>query len=101
MLELSLIPQEMLLARGQYATVRSAHEDSKKQLQLHCGRLGSVAAQVLRAMQPDNDGEPESVSELLAAGRNTLNMMETIALQIQSLAVQRAELKPLAWPRGK
>lgn len=100
MLDLSTLSQEMLLARGQYATIRSAHEDAKKQLQIHCGQLGSVAAQVLRAMQPDNDAEPGSVSELLAAGRNTLNAMETIALQIQSLAAQRAELKPIAWPKG-
>jgi hypothetical protein len=99
-MDLSTIPDSVLLARGKYSTIRAEHEDAKKQLQVHCGQLGSVAAQVLRAMQPDNDAEPESVADLLAAGHNTLNAMETIALQIQALATQRAELKPIAWPRG-
>jgi len=99
MIDLSTLSQEMLIARGSYATVRSAHEDSKKQLQIHCGQLGSVAAQVLRAMQPDNDGEPADIDGLLAAGHNALNLMEMISMQIQSLAAQRAELKPIAWPR--
>lgn len=98
-MDFSTIPDSVLLARGKYSTVRAEHEDAKKQLQIHCGQLGSVAAQVLRAMQPDNDAEPGSVAELLACGRNTLNAMETIALQVQALAAQRAELKPIAWPK--
>jgi hypothetical protein len=99
MIDLASLPQDVLLARGQYATVRSAHEDAKKALAIECGKLGAMASQVLRAMQPDNDGIPVSPQELLASGRNTLNMIEMITLEIQSLAQQRAELKPKAWPR--
>jgi hypothetical protein len=99
MIDLDSLPQDVLLARGQYATVRSAHEDAKKQLQIECGKLGATSAQVLRAMQPDSDGVPASPQEMLATARNTLNMIETITLEIQSLAAQRAELKPKAWPR--
>ena len=99
MIDLASLPQDVLLARGEYATVRSAHEDAKKSLAIECGKLGSAASQVLRAMQPDNDAVPADTQELLASARNTLNMIETIALEIQSLAKQRAELKPKAWPR--
>jgi hypothetical protein len=99
MIDLSSMPQEMLLARGQYATVRAAHEEAKKQLQIQCGQLGSVAAQILRGMQPDNNVEPIDAADLLSAGRNALNMMETLALQIQSLSAQKRELRPIAWPK--
>lgn len=99
MLDLNELPQALLLARGQYATVRSAHEDSKKQLQILCGKLGATSAQILRAMQPDNDGVPANVGELMDTCRTTMDLIESMTMQIQALAQQRAELKPLAWPR--
>ena len=99
MLDLNELPQALLLARGQYATVRSAHEDSKKQLQILCGKLGATSAQILRAMQPDNDGVPANVGELMDTCRATMNLIESMTMQIQGLAQQRADLKPLAWPR--
>ena len=99
MLDLNELPQALLLARGQYATVRSAHEDSKKQLQILCGKLGATSAQILRAMQPDNDGVPAGVGELMETCRTTMDLIESMAMQIQALAQQRADLKPVAWPR--
>lgn len=99
MLDLNELPQALLLARGQYATVRSAHEDSKKQLQILCGKLGATSAQILRAMQPDNDGVPANVGELMDTCRTTMDLIESMTMQIQALAQQRADLKPLAWPR--
>ncbi len=99
MLDLNELPQALLLARGQYATVRSAHEDSKKQLQILCGKLGATSAQILRAMQPDNDGVPVGVGELMATCRLTLDSIESLTVQIEALAQQRADLKPVAWPK--
>jgi len=99
MLDLSTIPADVLLARGHYATVRSAHEDAKKALQILTGKLASVSSRVLRQMQPDNDAEPESVEQLLAEGRTALNEIEGACKMIADLAHQRAELKPLAWGR--
>lgn len=99
MLDLNELPQALLLARGQYATVRSAHEDSKKQLQILCGKLGATSAQILRAMQPDNDGVPANVGELMDTCRTTMDLIESTTMQIQALAQQRADLKPVAWPR--
>lgn len=99
MLDLSIIPEEVRRARGDYATVRAAHEDEKKALSTLCGRLSSVAAQVLRTMQPDNDGVPDSVESLIASGRDTLQMMEQCSARIESLAKQRQELKAAAWSK--
>jgi hypothetical protein len=99
MIDLSTIPAALLENRGSYATVRSAHEDAKKSLQMLCGQLAATATQVLRRMQPDNDDVPASVDELMAVAKNTISLMEACVVQIESLAVQRAALKPLAWPK--
>lgn len=99
MIDLSTLPAEVLNARGAYSTVRAAHEDEKKSLQMLCGRLSSVAAQVLRKMQPDNDEVPDSVESLIASGMETLEMMEQCSARIESLAKQRAELKAAAWSK--
>jgi len=99
MLDLSTIPEEVRLARGEYATVRAAHEDAKKSLQMLCGSLSSTASQILRRMQPDNDDVPDSVESLIAGARNTLVLMEACANEIEALAKQRSELKPKAWSK--
>jgi hypothetical protein len=99
MIDLNTIPDETLLARGQYATVRAAHEDAKKKLSILCGNLSSAASQVLRRMQPDSDDVPESVEDVLSAARATLTEMDLCVMSIESLAQQRAELKTLAWGR--
>lgn len=99
MLNLADIDQAVLLARGEYSTVRAAHEDAKKSLQMLCGQLSSTASQVLRRMQPDNDDVPDSVESLLTVGRQTLDMMQETASRIESLARQRAELKGKAWSK--
>lgn len=99
MLDLSTISEEVRLARGDYSTVRAAHEDEKKNLAKLCSMLQSVPATILRQMQPDNDEIPESVESLLYSGRNTLDMIEACADRIESLAKQRAELKSKAWSR--
>ena len=100
MIEFDEMPQSLLLARGQYATVRSAHEDSKKELSILCGRMSATASQILRAMQPDSDSVPESIDSLLAVGRNTLDLIESTSIAIEQLAKQKQELKPQAWPRN-
>jgi hypothetical protein len=99
-MDLSTIPNDVIMARGKYSTIRSAHEDSKKALQVLCGKLSSVSSRTLRQMQPDNDVEPESVADLLAEGRKALDDIEATCKVIAALAQQRAELRPLAWGRS-
>lgn len=99
MIDLTTIDSVTLENRGAYSTVRAAHEDAKKSLQMLCGQLAATATQVLRRMQPDNDDVPASVDNLLTAARNTITLMEACVADIESLAEQRAALKPLAWPK--
>jgi hypothetical protein len=99
MLDLDDIDASILLFRGQYATVRGAHEDAKKRLSILCGQLQNCGSTILRRLQPDNDDVPDSVESLVAEGRMILAQIEQCAADIESLAKQRAELKPLAWPK--
>lgn len=97
MLDLSKIPEDVRLARGDYATVRAAHEDAKKEMARHCSQLQGYAAQILRKMQPTDDEVPESVADLLTWSRGVLVLMEQCAGNIESLAQQRIELRKKAW----
>lgn len=100
MIDLSTISEEVRLARGDYSTVRAAHEDSKKDLQKLCGQLAALSAQILRKMQPDDDEMPDSVESLIESGRATLNMMEATTARIEGLAKQKAELRTKAWSKA-
>jgi hypothetical protein len=97
MLDLEEIGDVVLLARGKYSTVRGAHEDAKKSLQMLCGQLSTAAVKVLRRMQPDNDDVPDSVDDLVSGARNTIVLMEECVAEIESLAQQQRDLKALAW----
>lgn len=101
MIDLTAIDEQTIIARGQYATVRSAHEDAKKHLAVLCGQLSSAAGQVLRHMQPDNDGSPDmaAVNALLSAGRQLVDNIAASVAEIEGLAMQRAALKATAWGR--
>jgi hypothetical protein len=99
MIDLSTISDEVRLARGDYSTVRAAHEDAKKDLQKLCGQLSATAPQILRKMQPDDDEVPDSVGSLIESARLTLTMIEACVANIESLAKQRQELKQKAWGR--
>jgi hypothetical protein len=97
MLDLESICPTVLLARGQYSTVRAAHEDEQKSLQILCGKMTSLGSQVLKKMQPNHDEIPESVADLLTMGRWTLDEIEKTVAKIESLARQKADLRPQAW----
>jgi hypothetical protein len=99
-MNLDTIDKELLLARGQYSTVRACHEDCLKYLQVLTGKLSAAGSQILRAMQPA-DGEPGDIAILIADARQTTQEIEALATMINELAAQRAELRPRAWPKGK
>lgn len=101
MIDLAAIPDDVLTARGQYATVRAAHEDAKKQLAVMCGQFGSIAPQVLSLMQPRDDSAPDmrAVNELLESGRKLLETIAAHVSTIEGLVAQRAVLKDAAWGR--
>jgi hypothetical protein len=101
MIDFSTLSQVMILARGEYATVRGEHEDRKRDLQVLCGKLSATSAQILRKMQPDNDAIPDAtaISDLLAVCRWTVNEIERTVALVESLSQQRATLRPIAWPK--
>jgi hypothetical protein len=101
MIDLATIDQDTIIARGQYSTVRSAHEDEKKRLAILCGQFSSISSQVLRLMQPDSDATPdmETVRGLIASGRELLGKITESVGEIEGLAGQRAALKDTAWGR--
>lgn len=99
MIDLSAISQEELIAKGQYSIVRGAHEDAKKRLAILCGQYGSIVPQVLRLAQPDGDMVPNVaiIAGMFAKGHEMLDQMETLVVEIEGLAMQRAALKQSAW----
>lgn len=100
MLNLADIDRVLLENRGAYSTVRAAHEDEMKSLQILCGQLSSTAAQILRRVQKDDDSEPVSVETLIEFSRESIDLIEASVSRVESLAQQRAELRPLAWPKN-
>lgn len=101
-MDINEIPTALLLARGKYATIRSQHEDAKQRMSILCGGIGATSAQILRAVQPDNNAPLDAahIAQLIAACRKALEDAEQCADEIAKLAAQRAELRPMAWPRG-
>lgn len=101
MIDLAAIDPETIIARGQYATIRSAHEDEKKQLSILCGQLSSASSQVLRYMQPGDDDTPDlrAVNDMIESARKTLEEIEKCVTNIEALAMQRGALKQSAWGR--
>lgn len=101
MIDLTAIDQDTIIARGQYATIRAAHEDEKKRLQMLCGQFLSIAPQILRYMQPQEGDTPEigAVLGLLSLGRETLDKVEACVADIETLDMQRAALKQASWGR--
>lgn len=98
MIDLSTVSPEILNARGAYSTVRAAHEDAMKELQVLCGGLSSVSAQILRAVQKEGD-QAIPLYSLIANASGMVQEIEKLTAEIESLAKQKADLKPLAWSR--
>lgn len=94
-------PEDLLIARGKYATIRSEHEDAKKRMQILCGGLNTASTQILRAVQPEGDAAHDEVAvrDLLAVCRKAVEDIEACAASIRGLALHRAQLKPIAWPK--
>lgn len=96
MIDFDTIDSQTVLYRGQYATVRSAHEAALKDLQITCSNLSGFATGILRAAQPDADQSfPDK--EAFDQGRKIIDQIEQIATNVQSLHDQRKTLKKLAW----
>jgi len=96
MFDFATLPPHVITARGQYSTVRAAHEDELKLLQQKAGYVAATASQLLKSMQP-GDGVPDDPHELIKEARRAIDDIESCAARIRGLAEQKEDLKPLAW----
>lgn len=91
-IDLSSIDQKLLLARGQYATVRAAREDALKVLQQLCSQLQALPHGILKTVQ---DGETVD-AQLSAIDALSEKLKEQVAT-VLDLTAQKDALKPEAW----
>lgn len=92
MIDFADISPDLIVARGQYATVRSALDDSLKSMQSLCGAVAARSAEILRVVQDGEDTAP-----LFEDARKKLSAMESLSKEIIALRAQKEELKPFAW----
>lgn len=99
MIDFATIAQDDLIAKGQYAIVRGAHEKAKERLAGLCSLFGPIAPQILRLAQPDKGAalDNAAIAALVAEGRALLDKIEACVAEVEALGKQRAELKKLAW----
>lgn len=90
--DLSTVDQNVIIARGRYATVRSAREDALKLLSRQCTDLQSLPSMVLRAVQ-----EGQEVGALLAAIDDLSVRLKEQTQAVLDLHAQKEALKSDAW----
>lgn len=93
------ISDEVIHARGVYATIRSAHEDQKSAIQMKCGNFTSLTSQVLKYSTSNDPSEHCAAVALLKDARKNLDELESMLAEIESLAKQRGEWKSKAWSK--
>lgn len=101
MIDLAQIPEELILARGRYATVRAAHEDEKARMAKLGGNLNSLVSMLVKMVQPDEGNEfgLQQLDNIIDAMRENVTLMAECGGKIHSLGAQRNQLKEEAWPK--
>ena len=96
MIDFDQLDPAVIIARGQYSTVRSAHEDALKDLHIACSKFTGFTTGILRATQPDKD-QSFPGAEDFDKGRELIDEIEKIVANIEELHKQKNSLKALAW----
>ena len=91
-LDLSALDQAVILARGQYATVRAAREDAVKVLHGTCTAIQGIPQSILRAAQ-----EGHSIDDDLRRLENLSALLRGEADAVIDLQQQKESLKSVAW----
>jgi hypothetical protein len=94
---IELQDKELMLARGQYSTLNAERRGLLKQLQEMGDQVVSLPHKILKAAQEDAAGA--SAQDLIGTIVSLGNMMGGVAMRLEELDKQRAELKPIAWPK--
>jgi len=93
MIDFADIPQEQVIARGQYSIVRQARDDKIKALRILCEENNNASAAVLRDIQGYID-----VSGKLKFLKMNVGLMEESAEEIDALSKQLELIRPIAFP---
>lgn len=93
MINFNEVPQEQVIARGQYSMVRAKREQALKTLRDICESQNSAAASVLRGIQGASDTERH-----IAFIHDSLGRMAETVTEIEELTEQLALIRPLAFP---
>ena len=99
MIDLSTLDAALMLARGQYATVRAAHKDALEEMHVLCGQHTAFGAQMLKLSQPSIGFEITGFDVLHQSAIETLEKIKECEARVESLHAQREELRPIAWKR--
>lgn len=93
MIDFAEIPQEQVIARGQYSIVRQARDDKIKELRVLCEENNSASAAVLRDIQGALD-----VSRHLDFLRKNMTLMAECAADVEATQRQLEMIRPIAFP---
>lgn len=93
MIDFNEIPQEQVIARGQYSMVRAKREDQIKKLRELCEEQKSAIAAILRDVQ-----EGAESGRHFSFVHKELGMMAETVTEIEDLTEQLALIRPLAFP---
>lgn len=93
MIDFAEIPQEQVIARGQYSIVRQARDDKIKALRILCEENNNATAAVLRDIQNTLD-----VKRHLDFLRMNTNFMASLSEEIEAFTSQLDMIRPIAFP---
>jgi len=97
MIDLSAIPEELLIARGQLSTVNSRARTLRLDIRDRMHAITEHARTVVRLMD-DSQVTPEENLEHMNASLSVALMAWD---ELKGLNEQIETLKPAAWPKGK
>ena len=99
MIDLTNIPDDVLVARGQYSTVNSAHKDTMRKMAELSSDMMTLTGQMLRKVQDTNYTPDSTLPQTIIDARYTLTEMENTVIEIESLTKQKLALREKAWPK--
>ena len=99
MIDLSTIPDDVLIARGKYSTLSRQANQRRREIRDHMHSLTEQARTVVRLLELD--AMPVSAQENLDNMTNLLVVSITSHQELEELLPVMAELKLQAYPKGK
>ena len=97
MIDLSTIPDDVLIARGQYSTLNSRARELRHRVRDQMVSLTDQARTVTRLL----DGSGPDATENLSNLTSLINAAREAHEELTVLVEQMDTIQPAAWPKGK